>query len=159
IFAPARRRLRALEAATDRLGRGDLAARAPETGGDEVARVARAFNRMAAELTARVEALRTSHRLRRQMLADGAASPQTPLTAIRGYLETLHMAGVELDAPTRDRYFSTIERETLRLDGIVQDLLDLARLESGAGTLNVRTFDMRRLFEHVVRRHEHEARL
>jgi signal transduction histidine kinase len=159
IFAPARRRLEALEAATDRLGRGDLAARAPESGGDEIARVARAFNRMAGELTMRDDALRASDRLRRQMLADISHELKTPLTAMRGYLETLHMAEVELDADTRERYFTTIERETLRLDRIVQDLLDLARLESGAGTMQVRLFSMRRLFEHVVRRHEHEARV
>jgi signal transduction histidine kinase len=159
IFAPARRRLQELEAATDRLGAGDLSARAPESGGDEIARVASAFNRMASELAARDDALRTADRLRRQMLADVSHELKTPLTAMRGYLETLHMADIELDADTRERYFTTIERETLRLDRIVQDLLDLARLESGVGTLNVRLFAMRRLFEHVVQRHEHEARL
>jgi signal transduction histidine kinase len=159
IFAPARRRLRALETATDRLGGGDLSARAPEAGGDEIARVASAFNRMASELNARDEALRTADRLRRQMLADVSHELKTPLTAMRGYLETLHMSDVELDADTRERYFNTIERETLRLDRIVQDLVDLARLESGVGTLNVRLFAVRRLFEHVAQRHEHEARL
>src|SRR5438093_133058 len=55
IFEPARRRLRALEHAAKRLGSGDLSARAPETGGDEVAYVAAAFNGMAADLAARDE--------------------------------------------------------------------------------------------------------
>jgi len=159
IFAPARRKLQSLERATERLGSGDLSARAPETGGDEIAHVARAFNRMAADLTARSEALRTSDRLRRQMLADVSHELKTPLTAMRGYLETLRMAGLELDAATRERYFATIERETLRLDRIVQDLLDLARLENDFGTLDVRLFSLRRLFEHVVQRHEREAQV
>ena len=53
IVGPARRRLRDLENATARLGSGDLSARASEQGGDEVARLAQAFNRMAAELAAR----------------------------------------------------------------------------------------------------------
>jgi signal transduction histidine kinase len=159
IFAPARRRLHSLERATERLGSGDLSARAPESGGDEIARVARAFNRMAAELTMRSEALRTSDRLRRQMLADVSHELKTPLTAMRGYLETLRMAGVEIDDATRQRYFATIERETLRLDRIVQDLLDLARLENDFGALEVRLFSLRRLFEHVVQRHEREAQV
>ena len=60
----------ALEWATERFGAGDLAARAPESGNDEIGRVAAAFNRMASELAMREEALRTSDRLRRQMLAD-----------------------------------------------------------------------------------------
>jgi signal transduction histidine kinase len=158
IFRPARRRLRALEDATDRLGAGDLAARAPEKGGDEIARVARAFNRMAAELAARDEAVQTSDRLRRQMLADVSHELNTPLTAMRGYLETLHMPEVALDGETRGRYLEIIERETRRLERIVRDLLDLARYESDAGALEIRPFAVQRLFEHVVRRHEHEAR-
>jgi len=157
IFAPARRRLQALEAATVRLGAGDLSARAPEQGGDEIAHVAGAFNRMALELAARDEALRTVDRLRRQMLADVSHELKTPLTAMRGYLETLRMKDVDLDPITRERYFQTIERETLRLDRIVQDLVDLARLENGVGAMDVRVFAIDRVFEHVVARHEADA--
>lgn len=158
IFRPARRRLRALEHATERLGMGDLTARAPEKGGDEIARVARSFNRMAADLAARDEAVQTSDHLRRQMLADVSHELNTPLTAMRGYLETLHMPDVALDAETRLRYLEIIERETRRLERIVRDLLDLARYESGAGALDVRPFAVERLFAHVVARHEHDAR-
>jgi two-component system OmpR family sensor kinase len=157
IFAPARRRLKALEAAAERLGAGDLAARAPEEGGDEIANVAGAFNRMAQDIAMRDDALRTVDRLRRQMLADVSHELKTPLTAMRGYVETLRMSEVGLDAATRERYFETIERETLRLDRIVQDLLDLARLEHGVGPLNARWFAIGRVFEHVIARHEHEA--
>jgi two-component system, OmpR family, sensor kinase len=158
IFEPARRRLKALERATERLGAGDLAARAAEHGHDEIARVAAAFNRMAAELAARDEALRTSNRLRRQMLADVSHELKTPLTAMRGFVETLRMPDVTIGPATRERYFQTLERETLRLDRIVTDLLDLARLENGAAPLKVRLFAVRRVFEHVVARHDYEAR-
>ena len=94
VFNPARRRLSALEQAARRLGEGDLAARAPQAGGDEIARVAAAFNRMAAELESRDAALRTSDALRRQMLADVSHELKTPLTAMRGYIETLRMPEV-----------------------------------------------------------------
>ena len=157
IFEPARRRLKALERATERLGAGDLSARAPETGGDEVARVASAFNRMANELAARDEALRTSDRLRRQMLADVSHELKTPLTSIRGYVETLRMSERAGDAAARARHLDTVERETERLQRIVQDLVDLARYENGAGSLDVRTFAADRLLGHVVRRHDPEA--
>ena len=70
IFRPAQRRLSALEDAALRLGSGDLTSRAPDTGGDEIARVAQAFNRMAGELAAREAALRAADTQRRQMLAD-----------------------------------------------------------------------------------------
>src|SRR5438132_480156 len=140
IFGPARRRLKALERAAQQLGSGDLTTRAPEHGGDEIAHVATAFNRMAAELAARDEALRTSDRLRRQMLADVSHELKTPLTAMRGYVETLHMSDVGLDATTRERYFATLERETLRLDRIVKDLVDLARVENNVAAFEPRIF-------------------
>ena len=158
IFAPARRRLRDLETASAQLGKGDLSARASEQGGDEIARVATAFNRMASDLSARDEALKASDQLRRQMLADVSHELKTPLTAMRGYLETLRMPTIELDAATRDRYLDTVERETLRLDRMVKDLLDLARLENRVGDLHPRWFDASRLFELVVQRHEVQAR-
>ena len=157
IFYPARRRLRALEYAAQRLGGGDLGARAPQAGGDEIARVAAAFNRMAGELQTRDAALRTSDALRRQMMADVSHELKTPLTAVRGYIETLRMPEVVLDEDRRHRYFETIDRETRRLERIVKDLLDLARYEHGAVVLQRRLFDIERLFENVAGRHERDA--
>ena len=157
IFYRPRRRLRALEHAAQRLGAGELNARAPQRGGDEIARVAAAFNRMAGELEARDAALRTSDALRRQMMADVSHELKTPLTAMRGYIETLRMPEVVLDADRRDRYFDTIDRETRRLDRIVKDLLDLARYEHGGVVLQRRVFDIERLFDNVAGRHEREA--
>ena len=157
LFYPARRRLRALEHAAQRLGEGDLSARAPQKGGDEIARVAAAFNRMAGDLETRDAALRTSDALRRQMMADVSHELKTPLTAMRGYIETLRMPEVVLDADRRNRYFETIDRETRRLERIVKDLLDLARYEHGGVVLQRRLFDIERLFENVAGRHEREA--
>ena len=157
IFYPARRRLRALEYAAQRLGGGDLTARAPHKGGDEIARVAAAFNRMAGELQTRDAALRTSDTLRRQMMADVSHELKTPLTAMRGFIETLRMPEVTLDADRRHRYFETIDRETRRLERIVKDLLDLARYEGGGIVLQRRLFDIERLFQNVAGRHERDA--
>ena len=119
--------------------------------------MAAAFNRMAGELETRDAALRTSDALRRQMMADVSHELKTPLTAMRGYIETLRMPEVALDAERRDRYFETIDRETRRLERIVKDLLDLARYEHGGVVLQRRLFDIERLFENVAGRHEREA--
>jgi signal transduction histidine kinase len=101
--------------------------------------------------------VRVSDRLRRQMLADVSHELKTPLTSMRGYLETLHMPEVAVEPATRDRYIDTIRQETLRLERIVQDLLDLARFENDAGSLNPRLFALERLFQRVCQRYERIA--
>jgi signal transduction histidine kinase len=154
VFGPARRRLKDVQGATERLGAGDLTTRVPERGGDEVAAVARSFNRMADELANRAQALDASDRARRQLLADVSHELLTPLTTMRGYLETLAMPNVPLDAATRDRYLSIVNDETHRLEHIVGDLLDLARLEGGGGTLKRERVPVAALFDRVVERHE-----
>jgi two-component system, OmpR family, sensor kinase len=158
VFGPARRRLLDLQTTAEQLGAGRLEARAVESGEDEIARVARAFNSMATDLAARDAALRASDQQRRQMIADVSHELKTPLTSMRGYLETLRMPEMSLGAEDRARYIDTIERETHRLERIVQDLLDLARLEGGGATLDSRVFALERLFGHVMDRHQLEAR-
>jgi signal transduction histidine kinase len=156
IFEPSRRRLKALQEASRRLGSGDLSARVVVSGNDEVAEVASTFNHMAAGLAAREQALLSAERQRKQMLADVSHELKTPLTAMRGYVETLHLQDDSMDRETRERYFLTLERETQRLDRIVKDLLDLARFENAAGELEIRDFAVKRLFEHIVNRHRHD---
>ena len=158
IFGPARRRLRAVEDAARRLGAGDLSARAPDRGGDEVAAVAAAFNAMADDLAARAAALAASDRARRQLLADVSHELTTPVTAMRGYLETLTMPELQLDARTHARYLGIIGDEMHRLEQIIGDLLDLARLEGGGGELVMEDVSVEELFARVRARHEPACR-
>jgi signal transduction histidine kinase len=151
IFGPTRRRLRGVEDAARRLGGGDLAARAPDHGGDEVAAVATAFNQMADRLGA-------ADRTRRQLLADVSHELTTPVTAMRGYLETLRMPELAIDEPTRARYLEIISDETERLEHIIRDLLELARLEGGGGAFALSDVTTADLFTRVAARHEHPAR-
>jgi two-component system sensor histidine kinase BaeS len=154
IFGPARRRLRAVEGAARRLGHGDLTARAPSQGGDEIAAVASAFNAMADDLARRAEALAASDRVRRQLLADVSHELTTPVTAIRGYLETLTMAELTLDDETRRRYLGIVTDETARLERIIRDLLELARLEGGGGAFSCGAVPVAAIFDRVRSRHE-----
>src|SRR5712691_3707390 len=149
IFGPARKRLRHVQDAAERLGGGDLTVRVPADGGDEVAAVARSFNRMAEDLAA-------SDKARRQLLADVSHELMTPLTAMRGYVETLSMPEFQIDDQTGRRYLAIVTEETHRLERIIGDLLDLARLEGGAGTLRRESVEVWWLFERVAARHERE---
>jgi two-component system OmpR family sensor kinase len=156
VFGPARRRLMAVQEATERLGAGDFDARAPDYGGDEVSAVARSFNKMAVELTNRARALEAADSTRRQLLADVSHELMTPLTAMRGYIETLGMSELQLDAPTRERYMRIVTEETHRLERIIGDLLDLARLEGGGTSFRRERVDINTIFTRVAARHERE---
>ena len=153
IFRPTHRRLRSLEAAAAALGEGRTEVRASETGGDEVSTLARAFNRMADDLESRAAALAAADRARRQLLADVSHELMTPLTAIRGYVQTLAMPDVAMDDDTRQRYLKIADDETYKLEAIIGDLLDLARIESGGEQPRADRVAVADLFQRVRDRH------
>ena len=153
VFRPARRRLSALQSAVQAIGSGRSDVRAPEGGGDEVAQLARAFNDMAARLEARAQALSDADRTRRQLLADISHELATPLAAIRGYVETLSMSEVLLDDVTRLRYLGIVTEEAERLEHMIGDLLDLAKLESGGHSFVAVPVLVSQLLDRVSDRH------
>ena len=153
VFGPARRRLRALQNAARAIGEGRTGVRAPQTGRDEVASLAQAFNEMAEQLEERTAALESADRTRRQLLADVSHELTTPLASIRGYVETLAMTDLQLNDETRWRYLSIVTDEAERLEHIIGDLLDLARLEGGGGSLKVEQVSLSYLLERVWHRH------
>ena len=157
IFGPVRRRLADIERTAEAIGHGRLDARAREDGGDEVADLARSFNLMASDLAARAREVEGADRARRLLLADVSHELMTPLTSMRGYLETLAMPAVAADGDTRARYLRIVGDETRRLEHIVGDLLDLARLEAGGTPMDVQDVSVEGLFGAVTARHELDA--
>jgi signal transduction histidine kinase len=159
IFGPVRRRIQDLQRTAERLWGGDLGARATEGGSDEVAQLAHAFNTMADELGARADALATSDRRRRQLIADVSHELMTPLTAVLGHLETLSMEEIRLSDELRLRQVKIATREAKRLERLIGDLLEAARLEAGGGDLDVQQVATRELFDQVIAHHEYDCRV
>jgi signal transduction histidine kinase len=154
IFGPSHRRMRALQQAAQAVGAGQTGARAVASGGDEVALLAHTFNDMAAGLERHTQALVAADETRRRLLADVSHELMTPLAAIRGYAETLAMPGVPFDEAARQRFLRIIGDEAVRLEHIVGDLLDLARVEGHAGAWQFESVPVRALFDRVHERHE-----
>ncbi len=109
---------------------------------------------MSDELTERAAALETSNRVRRQLVADVSHELMTPLTSIIGLLDTMLMPEVRLTEERRQRHLTLARREAGRIERVVRDLLDVARLEAGAAALAVERFSIAELFEDVAERHE-----
>lgn len=152
-FAPAHRRLHSLEAAAVRLGDGDLSARAPEGGGDEIDRVAQAFNRTADALATQIERVTAEQAVRRQLLADVSHELHTPLTTIRGYVETLRMPDVPMTDADRARALAIVDDEAVRLERLIGDLLDLAKLEASGSALRLERVPAASLWARLRDRH------
>jgi signal transduction histidine kinase len=128
------RPLREAEAATGRIASGDLAARVPENAadGDELVGLARSINAMA-------EGLERSRGLERQFLLSVSHDLRTPLTSIRGFAEALS----EGKAPDPAHAASIISAEARRLERLVGDLLELAKLDARRFSLDIRATDVR----------------
>jgi len=117
--------VRNLTAAASSLGAGDLSQRVPESGSDDIGKLANTFNTMAGDLELAVDQ-------RRQLTADVAHELRTPLTNIQGYIEAIKDGVVEPDEETID----TIHTQTLHLATLIEDLRILAIVDAGALELN-----------------------
>jgi two-component system sensor histidine kinase BaeS len=118
----------------------------PEEGTTEIASLARAFNEMAAELA-------DSRDAERAFLLSVSHELKTPLTAIRGYAEGLADGAFGADEAAR-----TIGVEAGRLERLVRDLLDLARMNRSEFSVNTGPVDVAAVAREAVQRHEAAAR-
>lgn len=148
------RRLRRLERFAQRLAAEDLTARVEDTRGDEIGRLAAGFDRMAERLAAARGRLEREELQRRHLFADITHELATPLTSIRGYTETLLDPAVPVSEAERQRYLGNMLEESRRLDRLIRDLFDLARLEAGASPLETEPLDWLALARNVTRRFE-----
>lgn len=86
---------------------------------------------------------------RRDYVANVSHELKTPLSSMRGLVETLQ-DGLIRSEEDRQRYYGYILRECMRLTRLINDLLELSRLQSGQLALERRTFDMTRLLQEVA---------
>lgn len=96
-----------------------------------------------------VTELRETERLRRELTANVSHELRTPLTSIVGFIETL-LDGAMNDEVTARRFLTIVDDEANRLVKLVDDLMDLSRLESKRVALELKPVDVGFLVHHVV---------
>jgi len=132
--------LRDIDVATRRIAGGDLAARVEVPDGpDELAELARSVNSMA-------EAIDRSHELERHFLMSVSHDLRTPLTSIRGFAEAV----ADGAAPDPQRAAGVILGEARRLERLVADLLELAKLDARQFSLRLDAVDLADVVDDAV---------
>jgi signal transduction histidine kinase len=135
-----------LSDATARLAAGEAGVEVPIAGDDELAGLAGSFNRMSGELLRAREA-------QRNFLESVSHELKTPLTSIRGYAE-----GVLDGAVPAGEGSAVIALEADRLERLIRDLLDLARLDRAEFAVECEPVDLALVAERTVERHLPRAR-
>ncbi|MBI3429280.1 MAG: HAMP domain-containing histidine kinase, partial [Actinobacteria bacterium] len=121
--------LEAVETTAESIAAGDLSARLPKAKPDtEVGRLVESLNQMLARIEESFAARSASENRLRRFVADASHELRTPLTAIRGFAE-LHRQGAVKGEDQTKELIGRIEKESLRMGSLVEDLLLLARLD------------------------------
>ena len=134
-----------VSAAARSLTRGTHPEPVPVEGAAEIATLAGAFNELAAQL-------RQAQEAERNFLLSVSHELKTPLTAIRGYAEAVEDGAVEPREAA-----ATVASEARRLERLVRDLLDLARMNRTDFSVLNTEIDLAEVGEDAVRRYEKQA--
>jgi signal transduction histidine kinase len=140
------RPIRELTRATHAISEGDFSQQVPVRTNDELGELARAFNKMSAELARSINA-------RKQMTADIAHELRTPLSLILGHAEAVHDGVLP---PTKEN-FEIIREEATRLEHLVDDLRTLSLADAGELSIQPQRIEPDRLLREVAALFQYRA--
>jgi signal transduction histidine kinase len=140
--------IRRMKEIAERIAKGEFGEKTRIKGNDEVAELAESLNAMAGELQAKMGSLAHMDRVRSDFVANVSHELKTPLTSIRGFVETLEDGAIK-DSNNARRFLAIIKKHTQRLSNIIDDLLRLSELESGV-KMEMAAFDLKGLIDEVV---------
>jgi two-component system sensor histidine kinase MtrB len=137
-------------AAAHSLAEGLLETRLPVEGQDEFGAWAQAFNEMAGALEAKIEALSAAQARERRFTADVAHELRTPLTGLVGEASLL-AEHVDRMPPESRRPAELLISDVGRLRALVEELMEISRLDSGAESVQTESVDLAALTRAVLR--------
>ncbi len=147
--------VRAVADGAGRIAGGELSLRLPEEGPGEVGELTRAFNEMAerlevshAELEQQNEELRESERGKTELVSIVSHELRTPLASVLGF--TALLLKREFDAPTRRHYLGIVDAQARRLAALLEDFLDVQRIEHEGVDLATEKVDLAQLLDEQV---------
>jgi len=146
------RRVRAVADGAGRIAGGELSLRLPEEGPGEVGELTRAFNEMAERLEAshdeleqQNEELRESERMKTELVSIVSHELRTPLASVLGF--TALLLKREFDPTTRRHYLGIVDAQARRLAALLEDFLDVQRIEHEGVDLTTEKVDLADLLD------------
>jgi signal transduction histidine kinase len=146
------RRLKTLEDTAQSMAGGNLSLRVPVNSPDEIGQVGRAFNRMASQLETTLQALAAEKRQvenllenRRQLVGNISHDLRTPIASLSAHLESLSE-----DPERLEEYLPILNDETKRVSGLLEDLFELSRVDSGQLILELGTVELDQIIRRVA---------
>ena len=141
--------IREMTRASEAMARGDLDQRIEVEGDDEVAKLAQAFNQMSAQVS-------RSNQAMRDLMANVSHDLKTPLTSIQGFSQAMVDRIVD-DPEEYARMATIVHEEAERIRAMLDDLIYLSEIESGALTLNLDDVDIDAMATDTVSRMKLQA--
>jgi len=136
----------------------EYAINAATTSKDEIDELRNACSTMSETIQSQFEGLKESDRLRRELITNVSHDLRTPLASMQGYIETLLIKNDKLDEAARLGYLQTARKHAVRLGTLIQDLFELAKLDSSSQTTEFESFPITELIQDVMQEFELEAR-
>jgi len=138
-----------MQIVAQRIAKGDFSRKVKIKSKDELGELAKSLNIMADELQQKIESLKRMDRVRTDFVANVSHELKTPLTLIKGYIETLQDRAID-DKEKAHKFISIIKEHTSRLENIINDLLSLSELELSRNSIVKTDFDLRHLIDEVA---------
>ncbi|HTR99319.1 MAG TPA: ATP-binding protein, partial [Bacteroidota bacterium] len=127
---------------------GDLARRIPVTSADEIGTLAAAINGMAEALGNDITQLRKLERVRSEFLGNVSHELRTPIFSLQGFLETLLDGAID-DPSVNREFLEKAHRHATRLNTLLNDLIEISRIESGEMKMSFRFVPLASLLDEV----------
>ena len=147
--APLARRIERVRAGTSQLAGGKLETKLPVNGHDEIADLAKDFNRMAGALEEATAREREMEQARRDLIAAISHDLRTPLAATQALIETV-VDGVAADQEAANRYLRSTLNEVTHLSRLVDDLFELSQIDAGTLKLHLEQASLRDLISDAL---------
>ena len=149
------RPLQRIDRAASKIGMGDYTERIETNYKDEIGDLAATINQLAEKLEQSDRDKQRLEQFRLDFLANASHELRTPLTAMQGFLEALQDGLI--DETARQRYYEIIYNETIHMNRLVDDIMDLTRLENREIKLSLQPVNAESLLRKLQFKFQHEA--